>query len=190
MKNSDKNLSRKSDEIEVKICKNRFFPLHSSFFILRKHSFRCAKHNLWVAQSLCFVRWNITFHTMKPYLSHGETLPLANLFYVNRSITIEHPCNHLSANTLPKTSKNAVFSTESPFRCQHPLFFGVKIRSFLDKILKILCFKKDRVWRFVKRGSGNHLQDSPELRNALRWAVREQKVHHQAGIVNSHLLQL
>jgi hypothetical protein len=88
MKNPDKNLSGKSDEIEVKICKNRFSPLHSSFFILRKHSFRCAKHNLWVAQSLCFVRWNITFHTMKPYLSHGETLPLANLFYVNRSITI------------------------------------------------------------------------------------------------------
>ena len=132
MKNPDKNLSGKSDEIEVKICKNRFFPLHSSFFILRKHSFRCAKHNLWVAQSLCFVRWNITFHTMKPYLSHGETLPLANLFYVNRSVTIKHPCNHLSANTLPKTSKIAVFSTESPFRCQHPLFFGVKIRILFD----------------------------------------------------------
>ena len=69
---------------------------------------------------------------MKPYLSHGETLPLANLFYVNRSITIEHPCNHLSANTLPKTSKIAVFSTDSPFRCQHPLFFGVKIRILFD----------------------------------------------------------
>ena len=82
---------------------------------------------------------------MKPYLSHGETLPLANLFYVNRSITIEHPYNHLSANTLPKTSKNGVFPTDSPFRCQHPLFFGVKIRSFLDKILKILCFEKGRV---------------------------------------------
>ena len=32
--NIDKNLSGKSDEREVKICKNRLFTLHSSFFIL------------------------------------------------------------------------------------------------------------------------------------------------------------
>ena len=34
MKIPDKNLSGKSDEREVKICKNRFFTLHSLFFIL------------------------------------------------------------------------------------------------------------------------------------------------------------
>jgi hypothetical protein len=32
--NIDKNLSGKSDKIEVKKCKSRFFTLHSSFFIL------------------------------------------------------------------------------------------------------------------------------------------------------------
>ena len=44
--NIDKNLSGKSDEIEVKKYKNRFFTLHSSFLILRKLSFRTAKHKL------------------------------------------------------------------------------------------------------------------------------------------------
>ena len=39
VKKPDKNLSGKSDEREVKICKNRFFTLHSSFFILRKLRF-------------------------------------------------------------------------------------------------------------------------------------------------------
>ena len=34
---------------------------------------------------------------------------------------------------------------------------------------------------YPERGSGNHLPHAPELRKALRWAVREQKVHHQAG---------
>ena len=43
MKNPDKKLSGKSDEIEVKLCKNRFFTLHSSFFILRELSSRSAK---------------------------------------------------------------------------------------------------------------------------------------------------
>jgi len=35
----DKNLSGKSDEREVKICKNRDSTLHPSFFILRKLRF-------------------------------------------------------------------------------------------------------------------------------------------------------
>ena len=39
VKNSDKSLSGKSDEREVKICKNGFFTLHPSFFILRKVKF-------------------------------------------------------------------------------------------------------------------------------------------------------
>ena len=39
VKNPDKNLSGKSDEREVKICKNRGFTLHPSFFILRKLRF-------------------------------------------------------------------------------------------------------------------------------------------------------
>ena len=46
MKIPDKNLSGKSDEREVKICKNQFFTLHSSSFISRKHSFGSAKHKL------------------------------------------------------------------------------------------------------------------------------------------------
>ena len=44
--NIDKNLSGKSDEREVKICIIRLFTLHSLFFILRKTSFRTAKHKL------------------------------------------------------------------------------------------------------------------------------------------------
>ena len=44
--NIDKNLLRKSDEIEVKICIIRLFTLHSLFFISRKTSFRTAKHKL------------------------------------------------------------------------------------------------------------------------------------------------
>jgi hypothetical protein len=41
--NIDKSLSGKSDEREVKICKNQLFTLHSLFFILRKLSFRIVK---------------------------------------------------------------------------------------------------------------------------------------------------
>ena len=41
--NIDKNLSGKSDEREVKMCKNWLFTLHSLFFISRKTSFRTAK---------------------------------------------------------------------------------------------------------------------------------------------------
>ena len=41
--NIDKSLSGKSDEREVKICKNHFFAHHSSFLILRKLSFHTAK---------------------------------------------------------------------------------------------------------------------------------------------------
>jgi hypothetical protein len=133
MKNPDKNLSGKSDERDVKICKNWFFTLHSLFFILWKVSFRTAKHKLWPRQRPCFIASNITFHTTKPYLSRSETLPLANLDFVNRPFTVQNSRNHLSSNTLRKTSKIAVFSTEWPFRCQHPLFFGVKIRILFDK---------------------------------------------------------
>ena len=43
VKELDKNLSGKSGEREVKICKNRFFILHPSFFILRKIRFDRAK---------------------------------------------------------------------------------------------------------------------------------------------------
>ena len=50
VKNSDKNLSGKSDEREVKICKNRFFALHSSFFILRKLRFLTLIPYLWRGQ--------------------------------------------------------------------------------------------------------------------------------------------
>ena len=63
---------------------------------------------------------------MKPYLSRTKTLPLANSDFVNRLFTDKNPCNRLSDNKLPKTSKIAVFSTEVLFRDQDPLFFGVK----------------------------------------------------------------
>jgi len=54
----------------------------------------------------------MTFHTTKPYLWRSETLPLANPFFVNREITDKLLHNHLSINTLRKTPKIAVFSTE------------------------------------------------------------------------------
>jgi len=134
MNNPDKILSGKSDEREVKICKNRFFTLHSSFFISRELSSRSAKHKRWPGQRPCFIASNITFHTVKHGLSRNETIPLANLYFVNREVTDNNPCNHLSDNDLPKTSKNDVFSTERPFRDQYPLLFGVKIRILFDKI--------------------------------------------------------
>ena len=43
VKELDKNLSGKSGEREVKMCKNRFFILHPSFFILRKIRFGSTK---------------------------------------------------------------------------------------------------------------------------------------------------
>ena len=116
VKNLDKNLSRKSDEREVKNCKNRFFTLHSSFFILRKLSFRTAKHKLSSSQRPCFTASNITFHTTKHNLWRSETLPFANSLFVNRQITVLNLCNRLLVNTLRETSKNGVFSTEQPFR--------------------------------------------------------------------------
>ena len=133
VKNPDKNLSGKRDEREVKICKNQFFTLHSSFFIFPSLRFHRAKRKLWPRQRPCFIAPNITFHTTKHNLSRCETLPLANSYFVNYPITNQYPCNHLSVNALPKTAKIAVFLTEWPFRCQHPPFFGVKIRIFLDK---------------------------------------------------------
>ncbi len=70
---------------------------------------------------------------MKHGLSRSETLPLANLFFVNHQMTDEYSCNHLSVNDLQKTSKNGVFSAERHFRDLYPLFFGVKIRILFDK---------------------------------------------------------
>ena len=107
--NIDKNLSGKSDEREVKMCKNRLFTLHSSFFILWKVSFHTAKGKLWPRQRPCFTASNMTFHTAKLYLSRTKTLPLANSFFVNRPFTVLNPCNRLSINALRKTSKNGVF---------------------------------------------------------------------------------
>ena len=74
---------------------------------------------------------------MKPYLWRNETLPFVNSDFVNRQITDKYTYNYLSVNVLRKTSKNGVFSTERPFRDQYPLFFGLKIRIFLDKISKL-----------------------------------------------------
>jgi hypothetical protein len=112
VKYPDKNLSGKSDEREVKICKTRFFTLHSLFFILRKTSFRTAKGKLSPRQRPCFIASNMVFHTTKRYLWRGKTIPLANFDFVNRTFTVLNSCNHLSVNILQKTSKNDVFSTE------------------------------------------------------------------------------
>ena len=80
----------------------------------------------------------MVFHTTKHNLWRSETIPLANLFFVNREITDKYSCNHLSDNTLRKTSKNAVFSAKRPFRDQYPPFFGAKIRIFIDKSQKAI----------------------------------------------------
>ena len=154
MKKPDKNLSGKSDEREVKICKNRLFTLHSSFFILWKVSFHTARGKLWRGQSLCFIASNMVFHTTKPYLWRSETLPLANSDFVNRPFTVLNPCNHLSINMLRKASKNGVFSTEWPFRDQYPPFFGVKIRILFDK------FPSYTPWKGIERpAQGNTLRN-------------------------------
>ena len=87
LKNPDKNLLGKSDEREVKMCKIWFFTLHPSFFISQKTSFRTAKGKLWPRQRSCFIASNISFRTTKRYLWRGETIPLANLYFVNREIT-------------------------------------------------------------------------------------------------------
>ena len=102
--------------MKVKICKNCFFTLHPSFLIFRKLSFRTAKHKLSSPQRPCFTASNITFHTTKHNLWRSETLPFANSLFVNRQITVLNLRNRLLVNTLRKTSKNGVFSTERPFR--------------------------------------------------------------------------
>ena len=76
MKKPDKNLSGKSDEREVKICKNDFSPFifHSSFHYFSFNffpslRFRSVKGKLSPPQRLCFTAWNMVFRTTKPYLS-------------------------------------------------------------------------------------------------------------------------
>ena len=49
-KKTQQNLVGKSDEREVKICKSRFFALHSQFFILRKLRFLTPIPYLWRCQ--------------------------------------------------------------------------------------------------------------------------------------------
>ena len=134
-------MSGKSYEREVKICKNDFSPFifHSSFHYFSFNFFPSLRFltpipYLWLRQRSCFVASNITFHTTKHGLWRSETIPLANSFFVNRPFTDINPCNYMSISELRKTSKNGIFSTEWPFRCQHPLFFGVKIRILFDKI--------------------------------------------------------
>ena len=131
----DKTLSRKSDEREVKLCKNRFFILYSSFFILRKHSFRTAKHKLWPRQRSCFIASNMTFHTTKHGLSRDETLPLVNSDFVNREITDENPCNYLLANILRKTQKNAFFSTKRRVGWKECILEGSKFEYYLTNVI-------------------------------------------------------
>ena len=76
MKKTDKNLSGKSDEREVKICKNDFSPFifHSSFHYFSFNffpslRFRSVKGKLSPLQRLCFTAWNMVFRATKPYLS-------------------------------------------------------------------------------------------------------------------------
>ena len=122
----DKSLSGKSDEIEVNFCKNLFFTHHSSSLILRKIRFRIAKGKLWPRQRLCFIASNMVFHTTKHGLSRYETLPLANLDFVNCTFTDKQSHNNLSVNTLRKTSKIALFSTGKLFVRSDGLNLGLK----------------------------------------------------------------
>ena len=56
----------------------------------------------------------------------AKTLPLANLLFVNRSITNKHSRNHLSVNNLQKTSKIAFFSSEGQFLHEDAILEGSK----------------------------------------------------------------
>ena len=64
--------------------------------------------------------------SFRHYLSRNETLPLANLLFVNRSITDNYSRNHLSVNSLRKTSKIALFSAEEQFLHEDAILEGSK----------------------------------------------------------------
>ena len=112
-----------------------------------------AKHKLLPRQSLCFIASNMVFHTTKRYLWRSETLPLAILSFVNRTITDEYPCNHLSINALRITSKNGVFSTEWLFRDQHPPFFWLKTWCLFDK--SPFCRMRNNKWCLLASDKGS-----------------------------------
>ena len=148
--NVDKNLSGKSDEREVKLCKSWFFTLHPSFFILWKLSFRTAKHKLWPPQRPCFTVSNISFGTTKRYLWRSETIPLANSSFVNRPITIQYSYNHLSVNALRKASKIALFSPKEQFVQKDALNLGPKFEYYLTKFRSPeFEIRVCRAWVFV-----------------------------------------
>ena len=147
MKNPDKNLSGKSDEREVKKCKTWFFTLHSSFLILRKHSFHTAKGKLWPRQRPCFTASNMTFHTTKHGLSRNETLPLANLDFVNCTFTDKQSRNNLSVNTLQKPSKIALFSPKEQFVQEDALNLGSKFEVYLTKSTPFIL-PNFRIWQY------------------------------------------
>ena len=115
MKDFDKNLSGKSDEREVKICKNGSFTLYPSFFIFPSLRFLTPIPYLWASQRICLVALNISFSTTKRYLWRGETLPLANSDYVNREITDKNLCNNLSINALQKSTKSGLLFDQKYF---------------------------------------------------------------------------
>ena len=79
------------------------------------------------------MRRNMVFHTAKHNLWRSETLPLANSYFVNRPFTDKYPCNHLSINTLQKTSKIAVFSTKNTSVQKDGLNLGSKFEYYLTK---------------------------------------------------------
>ena len=145
----------KRDEREVKICKNQFFTLHSSFFIFPLLRFHRAIHKLWPRQRLCFIASNITFHTTKHGLSCCETLPLANLYFVNRTITNQYPRSHLSINALQKTAEIAVFWPTALFVVSTPCFLGSKFEySFTKVAMNISPHKFCRISNLGAMGSG------------------------------------
>ena len=76
------------------------------------------------------------FHRLKHGLSHDETIPLANPFYVNRSVTDDVFCNHLSANKLQKTSKNAFFPAKNIFVQNDALYLGPKFEYYLTNTIE------------------------------------------------------
>ena len=128
----------------------------------------------------------MVFHTTKHNLWRSETIPLANLFFVNREITDKCPCNHLSDNTLRKTSKNAVFSTKRPFRDQYPPFFGAKIRIFIDKSQKAI----QTLYKRITLGMPNIERMMPAASDKGKPMTRTDAVRHRTKVASHTVVPL
>ena len=93
--------------------------------------FRRVKGYVWGDETWSLARSKLRFRGARANLSQNEEWRMKS---EESTFTVLNPRNQLLINTLQKTSKNGVFSTEWPFRDQYPLFYGVKIRILFDKI--------------------------------------------------------